>query len=144
MCSWGHCRSPGKVTRKVAISSFYRPLYRGTVRRLCHTRRRQFFDDFFVQPLNKMFIHCGLVVRHKPYSTLLLVMVCCLTAPSHYPNQFWFIIPRVLLHSPRKGSSTGNAHEINHYNKLDTFKFSSISHWPLLLTWFNFNPSTDK
>ena len=34
-------------------------------------------------------------------STLAQVMVCCLTAPSHYLNQCWLIISEVLWHSPQ-------------------------------------------
>ena len=32
-------------------------------------------------------------------STLIQVMACCLTAPSHYLNQCWLIISKVLWHS---------------------------------------------
>ena len=37
--------------------------------------------------------------RHKSGSTLAQVMACCLTAPSHYLNQCWLIISKVLWHS---------------------------------------------
>ena len=37
--------------------------------------------------------------RHRSGSTLARVMACCLTAPSHYLNQFWLIISKVLWHS---------------------------------------------
>ena len=33
------------------------------------------------------------------WSTLVQVMACCLTAPSHYLNQCWLIISKVLWHS---------------------------------------------
>ena len=33
--------------------------------------------------------------RHRSGSTLAQVMACCLTAPSHYPNQSWLIISKV-------------------------------------------------
>ena len=33
------------------------------------------------------------------WSTLVQVMACCLTAPSHYMNQCWLIISKVLWHS---------------------------------------------
>ena len=34
-------------------------------------------------------------------STLVQVMACCLTAPSHYVNQCWFIITKVQWHSAK-------------------------------------------
>ena len=37
--------------------------------------------------------------RWRSWSTLVQVMVCCLTAPSHYLNQCWLIISKVLWHS---------------------------------------------
>ena len=37
--------------------------------------------------------------RQKTESTLAQVMACCLMAPSHYLNQCWFIISKVLWHS---------------------------------------------
>ena len=37
--------------------------------------------------------------RHRSGSTLAQVMACCLTAPSHYLNQCWLIISKVLRHS---------------------------------------------
>ena len=36
---------------------------------------------------------------HRSGSTLPRVMACCLTAPSHYLNQCWLIISKVLWHS---------------------------------------------
>ena len=37
--------------------------------------------------------------RHRSGSTLAQVMVCCLTAPSHYLNQCWLVISEVQWHS---------------------------------------------
>ena len=37
--------------------------------------------------------------RWRSWSTLVQVMACCLTAPSHYLNQCWFIISKGLWHS---------------------------------------------
>ena len=37
--------------------------------------------------------------RHRSGSTLAGVMACCLTVPSHYLNQYWLIISKVLWHS---------------------------------------------
>ena len=46
--------------------------------------------------------HWGLVTaiwQQRSGSTLAQVMACCLTAPSHYLNQCWLIISKVLWHS---------------------------------------------
>ena len=37
--------------------------------------------------------------RHRFGSTLVQVMACCLTAPSHYLNQYWLVICKVQWHS---------------------------------------------
>ena len=37
--------------------------------------------------------------RWRSWSTLVQVMACCLMAPSHYRNQRWLIISKVLWHS---------------------------------------------
>ena len=37
--------------------------------------------------------------RWRSWSTLVQVMACCLMAPSHYLNQCWLIISKVLWHS---------------------------------------------
>ena len=39
------------------------------------------------------------ICRHRSGSTLAQVMACCLTAPSHYLNQYWLIIIEVQWHS---------------------------------------------
>ena len=39
------------------------------------------------------------ILRQKSGSTLAKVMAWCLTAPSHYLNQYWLIISKVLWHS---------------------------------------------
>ena len=44
--------------------------------------------------------------KHRSWSTLMQVMACCLTAPSHYPNQCDIAISEVLLYSP-EGSLRG-------------------------------------
>ena len=49
-------------------------------------------------------------------------MACCLMATSHYLNQWWHIISRVLRHS-LQGNSTENAHESNHYNVFENYAF---------------------
>ena len=39
---------------------------------------------------------CDAIWRHRSGSTLAQVMACCLMAPSHYPNQCWVLINKVL------------------------------------------------
>ena len=53
--------------------------------------------------------------RQKTGSTLAQVMACCLTAPSHYLNQYWLIITKVQWHSS-DSSFTTNASAISHWN----------------------------
>ena len=53
---------------------------------------------------------------------LVQIMACCLVAPSHFLNQYWFVISRI-LHHPPKGSSTGNTHENNHGNACENCTF---------------------
>ena len=38
--------------------------------------------------------------RHRSGSTFTQSMACCLTAPSHYLNQYWLITSEVMWHSP--------------------------------------------
>ena len=55
-------------------------------------------------PLRLSVWHRGAVWQHRSGSTfgstLVQVMACCLTAPSHYQNQCWLTIKCVLLYSP--------------------------------------------
>ena len=66
--------------------------------------------------------------RQRSGSTLAEVMACCLTAPSHYLNQCWFIISTVEWHSS-KAKFTRDKLAINHWNYLEnqvpkiSFKF---------------------
>ena len=39
------------------------------------------------------------ILRWRSWLTLVQVMACCLTAPSHYMSQCWLIISKVLWHS---------------------------------------------
>ena len=48
---------------------------------------------------------------HGSESALDKVMVCCLTAPSHYLNQCWLIVKGILWHS--NNNLTRSAHELN-------------------------------
>ena len=65
---------------------------------------------------------------HRSGSIFVQVQACCLTVPSHYPNQWWPIISWVLCHSPN-GNSAGNAHESYYYESFEncTFKIKATS-----------------
>ena len=66
--------------------------------------------------------YCGLWIwLQRPGSTLAYVMVCCLTAPSHYLNQCWLITGEVLWHS-LNGNFIGNAQNIYHLNKFENYQ----------------------
>ena len=53
--------------------------------------------------------------RRGTRSTLAQVMACCLTAPSHYLNQFWLIISEVNWHS-YQGNFARDASTVNHFS----------------------------
>ena len=75
------------------------------------------YVNIFLTDLNKWYHHLQLIFRNvssndistlwtsdatwrlRSESTVLLVMACCLTTPSHYLNQFWLIISKAQLHS---------------------------------------------
>ena len=63
--------------------------------------------------------------RQKSGSTLVQVMACCLTAPSHYLNQCWLIISKVSWHS-FEGNFTAGISAINQCNWLKIYS-SKIS-----------------
>ena len=58
--------------------------------------------------------------RHKSGSTLAQVMACCLTAPSHYLNQYWLIISKIQWH-PSESNFTRHTSAIIHWNKLKNY-----------------------
>ena len=71
------------------------------------------------------------IFRHRSMSTLAQIMVCRLTAPNHYLNQYWLIINGVLWHSP-KINFQGSAHCVNFYNEFEKCicKKKNIPHFP--------------
>ena len=56
------------------------------------------FTSYQLCPVNSL-RPSDAIWRHGTGSTLAQVMACCLAAPSHYLNQCWLIISRVLWHS---------------------------------------------
>ena len=53
-------------------------------------------------------------------------MACCLTAPSHYLNQCWFLFLEVLWHSP-ESDFTANTQAFILYNEIENFNNIAIS-----------------
>ena len=66
------------------------------------------------QPIN-LLRPSDAIWRQITRSTLAQVMACCLTAPSHYLNQCWLIISKVLYHSCEV-NFTRDTSAINHQN----------------------------
>ena len=50
-------------------------------------------------------------------------MSCCLTAPSHYPNQCWLIISKALLHSPKMEQFHSDCKATVMYNEFEKYNF---------------------
>ena len=66
--------------------------------------------------------HIDAIWRPRSGSTLAQVMVCCLTAPSHYLNQCWIIISKILLHSS-DGNFTRDTSVINDLNQHENYSY---------------------
>ena len=62
----------------------------------------------------------------KNWSTLFQLMACCLTAPSHYLNQFWLIMCEVRWYSAQSEIS-GNAENFSHQTMLWSYVFKTIN-----------------
>ena len=92
--------------------------------------------------------HCSLVtpngVGHL-LSTLVQVMPCCLTAPSHCLNWCWLIISEVSCHSP-EGNFIRNVQKIFPWYEFENeqFKITATSHkdqrqilyyWEIYSSW---------
>ena len=65
--------------------------------------------------------------RQGTESTLAQVMACCLTAPSHYLNQCWLIISKVMWHLlegiiMRISEDTNRSNKIENYTSRITFR----------------------
>ena len=98
--------------------------------------------------------------RQRSWSTLARVIAWCLTAPSNYQTNVDYSVARFcgIHYFTASSPATIQCDKITNY----PFKISDKSHrdrtnngsdesfvvilqlWPLLLTWFNFNPSMDK
>ena len=78
--------------------------------------------------------------RQGSRSTLVQVMACCLTAPSHYLSQCWLIISEAQWQSP-DGNFTRDASAINYYNQLENYltkiSFKSPRGQRVKYNWYN-------
>ena len=63
-----------------------------------------------------------IIWRQRSGSTLAQVMACCLTASSHYLNQCWLIISKVLWHSS-EGIIMRRSEDTNQLNKIENYIF---------------------
>ena len=69
--------------------------------------------------------HCGFgdnIWCRRSWLTMVQVMVCYLTAPSHYLNQCWLIINLILWHS-FQGNVYLNTPDVNHHVAFELFTF---------------------
>ena len=55
---------------------------------------------FWVNSFSRSDMLCGTIWWQRSRSALAQVMACCLIAPSHYRNQYWFIISKDLWQLP--------------------------------------------
>ena len=74
--------------------------------------------------------HCGLVTIwwHSTGPALVQVMVCCLTAPSHYLNLYWFMFKVMLWNSPESNfTSSARASALYYEFEKYAFKITAAS-----------------
>ena len=91
--------------------------------------------------------------RQRTESILAQVMACCLTAPSHYLNQCWLIIDKVLWHSSQDIIMRRSQNN-NRYNNIENYIFRITLRSPrgqwinrdvvACYHWQKANPSTAK
>ena len=91
---WNPFRETGKISPKT--------------HKLCH-----FTDTVFMNNIFNSWRPSVAIWQQKTGSTMAQEMACCLTAPSHYLNQCWHIISKVLWLSC-EGNITIAASIINH------------------------------
>ena len=75
--------------------------------------------------------------QHRFGTTLVQVMACCLTAPSHYLNQFWLTISEVLWHSP-EGNFTNSYLALSLGCCLCPIRWSSQKYIKDFYPWYEF------
>ena len=67
--------------------------------------------------------------QHRPGSTLAQIMVCCLTSPSHYMNQYWLFVKGVVWHSA-ESNFIRHAHALNPSNVSGDCILKSLPYHP--------------
>ena len=85
---------------------------------LCQYRKAHCWDKRLVT----------LFLQHRSGSTLAQLMACCLTAPSHYLNQFWLFTKDVLWQTSHESNFSGTAHVRDplHMFKDHTFEINHV------------------
>ena len=80
--------------------------------------------------------HSNAIWRNRTGSTLVWVMACCLTAPSHYRNQCWLPISEVdwYLYESNFSANSAAAIQFNEFEN-DTFKISATSFKGQWMSW---------
>ena len=80
----------------------------------------------------------AVIVPHRTWSTLALLMAWCLTAPSHYLNQCWLIIKGVIGHSPKSEHFDNFGNSMYrwlsarlHYRHCYTTGDTAVLHWAI-------------
>ena len=77
--------------------------------------------------------------RQGTESTLTQVMACCLTTPSHYLNQCWLIISKILWQSS-DGIIMSRSEDTNQWNKIENYILRIVFRSPRP-QWVNALPS---
>ena len=90
--------------------------------------RRHGIEDM-IRNVNESFIifkttqhvkSCDAIWHQGSRSTLVQVMACCLTAPSHYLNHCWLTVSKVQSHSS-EGNFTIDTSAVNHWIYLENY-----------------------
>ena len=79
-------------------------------------RACQMFQRMFMTtPAFKSFWSTDVIWRHRSRSILVQVTACRLMASSHYLDQYWLLIHRILWHSPESNFTASAQANILHY-----------------------------
>ena len=97
-----------KITLSCPISHHYGPamgylLWRFSKDSSCHDGMSPYFNVSRTRFINSL---CDAIWRFSSGSTLVLLRVCCLMAPSHYLNQCWLFISELHWHSRQDNFTT--------------------------------------
>ena len=98
-CHWFDSKPLHKVVLRYCQLDNYREILTETSSVKTSTKSRPFCSGLEV--LIYSLWPSDAIWRHRSASILVQVTACCLTTPSHYLNQCWFIIGEVLWHLPQ-------------------------------------------